>query len=80
MNCVGTDPSHIRRWLLRDNRGAQRGWSGLFARATAGTLHRELAGTNCRMIFGFAVSPATFTLPLGRPVAALEDFLRTRST
>jgi len=53
---------------------------GCFALIPAGTLHREFAGTNCRLAFGFSVSPAAFTQPLNKPVETLEDFLRTRST
>lgn len=53
---------------------------GCFARVPAGTLHREFAGTNGRMVFGFSVSPATFTQPLNKPIETLEAFLRTRLT
>ena len=53
---------------------------GCFVRVPAGTLHREFAGSNGRLIFGFSVSPTTFTQPLDKPVELLEDFLRKRQT
>lgn len=49
---------------------------GCFARAPAGVIHRELAGTNCRVVFGFPVPVTELTQPVNKPCEELEAFLR----
>ena len=47
----------------------QRCGAGCRVQAAAGTVHRELAGSNYRVIFGFDRDPTQFTQPINKPVA-----------
>ena len=48
---------------------------GTRVEAPARLVHREVADSNYRAIFGFSIHPAAFTKPLNKPPSSLSSLL-----